>query len=72
MTGGAAFTCWNSEDGWRFFYPQIAQIDANDGGLSCRYAVIHAAGIKALFRPHAKTRRREEDREEAACLAATR
>jgi len=52
-----------------FFYPQIPQISADYGGLSCRCAAIHAAGFKALFLPyakaiysHAKARRREEDK----------
>ncbi|MFA7175355.1 MAG: hypothetical protein WC340_18415, partial [Kiritimatiellia bacterium] len=31
----------------RLFYPQIPQISADFGGLSCRCAAIHAAGKKA-------------------------
>jgi hypothetical protein len=31
--------------GGEFFYPQIAQIHADYGGLSCRCAAIHAAGF---------------------------
>ncbi|MGI5922640.1 MAG: hypothetical protein ACOX9E_01715 [Lentisphaeria bacterium] len=33
----------------RFFYPQIPQIDADDGGLSCCCAAIHAAGFFAVI-----------------------
>ncbi|MDD4538044.1 MAG: hypothetical protein PHT80_03430, partial [Lentisphaeria bacterium] len=36
----------------RLFYPQITQINADFGGMSCRSAASHAAGRKArkLFR----------------------
>ncbi|MGI5924709.1 MAG: hypothetical protein ACOX9E_12270 [Lentisphaeria bacterium] len=33
--------------GGEFFYPQISQIHADYGGLSCRCAAIHAAGFFA-------------------------
>jgi hypothetical protein len=36
-----------SRAGGEFFYPQISQIHADYGGLSCRCAAIHAAGFFA-------------------------
>jgi len=38
-----------------FFYPQIPQITADSGGLSCRCAAIHAA-ILCLLRGFAASR----------------
>ncbi|MDD4540266.1 MAG: hypothetical protein PHT80_14735, partial [Lentisphaeria bacterium] len=44
----------------RLFYPQIPQISADYGVVSCRCAAIHAAGREAFFfsREGAKARRR--------------
>jgi len=42
----------------RHFYPQIPQINADFGGMSCRCAAIHTAGKKAQ-RLFSLTRRRE-------------
>ncbi|MDQ0290919.1 hypothetical protein [Oligosphaera ethanolica] len=47
----------------RRFYPQITQMNADYGGMSCRCAASHAAGFKALFcltrrRAGAQARRR--------------
>ncbi|MDQ0290041.1 hypothetical protein [Oligosphaera ethanolica] len=65
----------------RRFYPQIPQIVADYGVVSCRCAASRAAGM-GKFLPHAKARRREEDvfihrfrrlsQIMASCLAAAR
>ncbi|MDQ0289926.1 hypothetical protein J3R75_002033 [Oligosphaera ethanolica] len=70
LGGGRCFYLTRRREGAKkTFFPQIPQIIADFGGLSCRFAAIHAAGNKARRveadlgggRCFYLTRRREED-----------